>query len=180
MGELRRRYDHPVTAQLKPIVALLCDDVRYEIADAISIMGLNTTTLQITKFPHRKRLVFVLILAIEVEGTVEVTTTVRWRGDERWSAKHEIAVGGLDTAAHLPLDGPMAVLDQPGTLELLVDIEGAPQFVQRWVVEPAEGEITAHVLEVQIDPPSAARPKARASAKRLSPPRSPKTKAKRT
>lgn len=120
------------------VAVLMCDDIRREYDDGLSLMGLATPFLEPESFPVRRRVAFALIMNTLSKGDVEFSTSLRWKGERRWTVEHSIEIEACERGAILPIDGTVAGFDGPGELTFEVDYRDNTIELQTWTVEESK------------------------------------------
>lgn len=123
---------------IEPVSVLMCDDIRFELDGGYSLMGVATPVLEVSEFPVRRRLWFAMVMNTVTAGVIKFETRVRWKGEVKWSAEHEILIDLEERGTVLPISGPYAGYDGPGDLTFEFVANGKTTEVQRWSVAGPE------------------------------------------
>lgn len=128
-----------MSGRFKVIGALMCEDVRQEVNDAISLIGVATPTLECANFPARRRLSPVLLVDTLETGPATFKVELKWRGKLRYGIEVEIEIDEVSKGVPLPVRGTVGNFDRPGTLALDVIIDDRRKTVQKWIVQKGTG-----------------------------------------
>ena len=128
-----------MSGRIEPVLVLMCDDIRHELDGGHSLMGVATPILEVSGFPVRRRLWFAVVMNTLAVGVTKFETRIRWKGEVKWSAEHEILIDLEERGTVFPISGPFAGYDEPGDLTFEFVADGKTTEVQKWsVIGPSE------------------------------------------
>lgn len=125
---------------LEVLAVLACDDVREELRNKLTFVGVLVPSFTLAKFPASVRLSFVIIANVIDEGSSDLSVRVMGDRDEPLgSAQGEVMTPKVGGALAIPV-GPFNLpIDGPGPIRFEAMDEGKWRELQRWEVLSVDG-----------------------------------------
>jgi hypothetical protein len=124
-----------MSGHIQFVTALLCEDVRDEVGEKTSLMGVHPPILGFSEFPARQPTQIVLIGNATSAGLAKLKAELSFRDDPKWGVELTMEVSGVGQGVLVPLRPTVAVFDQAGVLALHIVQNEERVLLQQWSIE---------------------------------------------